>query len=290
MRPVKKLAKRAASHVLAARYGIRNLVSRQSVVGQTPVVVSLTTYSDRVFSVATALESIGAGTVKPARLILWLDDDLALPPSGLPRNLLRLQRRGLEVLVSENTGPHGKYFGYVTSQQHHEVPLVTADDDIMYPREWLSKLFTAHQSHPDDVLGHWVRTITLADNGSIANYASWKAAGNTIARPNNFAVGVSGVLYPAPMLQELAARGKGFTLHCAKADDIWLHHTALINGRRIRQYSAKPRHFPIIPGTQGKSLKESNVAGGGNDECIKNTYSEGDLQLLAQHPAGTAVN
>lgn len=40
------------------------------------VVVSLTTYGKRLYSVSLTIESIMQGTMKPNRLILWLQDDL----------------------------------------------------------------------------------------------------------------------------------------------------------------------------------------------------------------------
>ena len=52
------------------------------------VVISLTTYGKRLYSVSLTIESIMQGTMKPNRLILWLQDDLKEEP--LPYSL-RLQ-------------------------------------------------------------------------------------------------------------------------------------------------------------------------------------------------------
>lgn len=290
-RPVRRLArqwhkkyKKASSVLRAFRLRVRNRLSRTAVVGTVPVAVSLTSYGDRVLSVAVAIESIVAGTAKPARLILWLDDDLELPPGGLPKSLRRLQRRGLEIRAAENVGPHGKYFGYVNSLPHHELPLVTADDDIMYPRHWLGSLYAAHLAHPDDINCHWARTLTTS-HGRIDPYAAWPVVRDTVARPENFALGVSGVIYPAAMLNELASRGKAFSAYCPKADDIWLHWTALQSGTKIRQIGTVAHHFPMIPGTQDTALGQGNVADGGNNVCLHKLYTEGDILALNQATA-----
>ncbi|MHA7269824.1 hypothetical protein ACX80Q_08545 [Arthrobacter sp. HLT1-20] len=258
---------------------MRNVLARSAVVGETPVAVSLTSYGDRVQSVALAIESIAAGSAKPARLILWLDDDYHVPPGGLPKALRRLQRRGLEICRARNVGPHGKYFGYAMSLPRHELPLVTADDDIMYPRHWLASLYTAHRMHPGEINCHWAKRMTTS-SGRLDPYAEWPVVRDTTAQPGNFALGVSGVIYPAVMLNELARRGTSFQSSCPKADDIWLHWTALQLGVNIRQIRSVARHFPMIVGTQATCLNNANVANGGNNACIAQIYSEGDIKAL----------
>ncbi len=70
--------------------------------------VSLTSYGTRIGRVAYAIESIAAGTARPRRLVLWLDDPTRF--AARPAALRRLERRGLEVRLTENLGPHTKYF------------------------------------------------------------------------------------------------------------------------------------------------------------------------------------
>ena len=72
-------------------------------------------------------------------MILWIDEELEDEP--LPHGLRRLQRRGLEVRYhKDDMGPHMKYFPYVNSASGHLRPLVTADDDKRYSKEWLNGL------------------------------------------------------------------------------------------------------------------------------------------------------
>lgn len=276
---LRKQLKRVRSLVRSGGYWLTNNVSSKPVTGNAPVVVSLTTYGTRIHSVALAIESIADGDIRPHRLILWLDDDLVLPSGNLPASLLRLQRRGLEIQVNDNVGPHGKYFGYVTSRTHHDFPLVTADDDILYPRRWLKMLYDAHQAHPREVNCHWAKRMETV-NGRLAGYATWPAVTDTNSGAGNFALGVSGVIYPVHLLDELARRGPEFESICPKADDIWLHWVALQTQTRIRQVSKVAHHFPMIPGTQSTGLRQANVADGGNDECLQRLYSGGDVQSL----------
>src|SRR5277367_2772247 len=70
-------------------------------------VLSLTTHSRRIRTVHITLESIARGTMLPSRIILWLDDGALF--NNLPVTIRRLQKRGLEVKLCNNYGPHTKY-------------------------------------------------------------------------------------------------------------------------------------------------------------------------------------
>ncbi len=134
----------------------RIAAGKRPLTGDAPVVVSLTSYGKRVQDVSLAIESIGAGRVRPRRLILWLDDERIL--AALPESLTKQMARGLEVRSTQNYGPHKKYFPYVRSVESHELPLATADDDILYPRYWLAGLMTAYVERPEVVSPATART------------------------------------------------------------------------------------------------------------------------------------
>lgn len=273
----RKLAKRGQAYLAVAYLRLRNRLSRSPVTGTAPVTVSLTTYGPRLQTVATAIESIARGAERPQRLVLWLDaSDLQ---ASRPAALRRLERRGLEVRLSPNFGPHTKYHPFVQSRTDHDRPLVTADDDIIYPANWLSLLTAAGRRHPDAINAHWV-SVMGASGDRMAAYATWERARDTAARPGNFALGVSGVLYPPAMLAELQRRGDGFLTSCPTADDIWLNWAALRAGIPVRQVRAAPHHFPIIPGSQATALATQNVGQNRNDDWIRGLYTADDMAAL----------
>ena len=277
VRWVRKRTKRLSARSSVVLLTLRNRFSSGQIVGGTPVVVSLTSYGHRITRVHLAIESIGRGSLKPGRIILWLDDTAAF--GNLPKELLRLQHRGLDIRLTDNLGPHTKYYPYVSSLAEHQLPLVTADDDIVYPRHWLRTLHDAYLAHPGDISCHWANRVKTAQN-SIAGYEQWLPCRTTAARSDHFALGVSGVIYPPRMLDALARFGTRFTIVSPTADDIWLHWVALQTGLRIRQVSATPRHFPLLPGTQQVTLRAGNVEQNGNDRWIRGLYTAEDLELL----------
>jgi hypothetical protein len=263
---------------------LRNRFGRWSVAtGKPGPVVSLTTYGRRFHVVYLAIESIARGHTRPSRLILWLDD-FALYANP-PRPLLRLKRRGLEIRLCKNYGPHKKYYPYVKSHKVFTAPLVTADDDVIYPRSWLAGLLAAQQQFPDCVNCYRARVMVLKD-GKMAPYREWPLCGS--ANPDNriVATGVSGVIYPTGLLEELKSAGNGFEACCPRADDLWLHLRAIRSGFPVRQIQPEAIHFPMIPGTQDTSLWAENCEqDDGNDRQLVVTYDAGDLELLGRNSA-----
>ena len=274
-RAARRLGRHATARIQAPVLALRNRYSSAPVTGNAAVTVSLTSYGARLDGVHLAIESIGRGTAKPRRLILWVEDPLLL--ADPPPALARLAGRGLELRLTQGYGPHTKYFPYAVSLDRHTDPLVTADDDILYPRRWLRVLLASYARNPGSVSCHWANRIVVRD-GRISDYRSWQPSRTTRPRLDQLALGVSGVLYPPQMLQRLAVKGPAFQELSPTADDIWLHWVALRSHTPVRQVSTSPRHFPVIPGSQSTSLLASNVHLGRNNEWVQRLYTVEDVR------------
>lgn len=276
-----------AAHVMRKRLEIaqlkfQNRFSHRRVIGERKdaPVVSLTSYGKRLNDVYLAIESIGRGDLLPSRLILWLDEEeFARKP---PAALLRLEQRGLEIQTCPNWGPHKKYYPYVQGQSDFSKPLATADDDVLYPRTWLSGLMKAYETYPRIVHCYRARRIEVRE-GKLTPYRDWPACQTDAAHPSVIATGVSGVIYPPLLLKALRRAGNAFEEKCPRADDLWLHVQALRAGFPIRQIGPEPVHFPHIPGSQETSLYQENCTRmNGNDRQSAALYETGDLALLAK--------
>lgn len=280
---IRKRSKRGYSYLAVAYLRQRNRHSADPVVGDGPAIVSLTTYGPRLATVADVIEAIGRGTVRPRRLILWLDDPEAY--RSRPEALRRLESRGLEIRMTPDYGPHKKYFPALEHALSANLQLVTADDDVVYPRSWLRRLLAAAEQHPDAVNCYRANIVAMTPNGRIAPYGSWPRCLDTTTSITRFGTGVSGVRYPLAMLRELVAAGTAFMEICPKADDIWLHWIALRAGVGVRQIDPTPRHFPLLPGSQVESLMSENVALGRNDDYVADLYDDDDIRALAEAKA-----
>jgi hypothetical protein len=232
---------------------IANLCSHRPITGGCDVDVSITTYGDRTRRVWRTLETIGRGTLLPRSVILWHEDEAVL--RNPPRSLRRLMKRGLKIKNCADYGPHKKYFPYVM-EANLERPLVTADDDVLYPRRWLAGLVAAYR--PDVVVAY--RAYTMSNE----RYILWPPCTSTIPSMNLLPTGVSGVLYPPKVLKALRVRGADFMRVCPHADDFWLHYAAVASGVLTRQVSdSAATWWPIRPREPG--LMQNNRMEGGND-------------------------
>lgn len=264
----------------------QNLRSRAPVVDPLgDAVVTMTTHGERIRLVWVALESIARGRARPRRLILFLDEPEFARP--LPSPLRRLQRRGLEILpAAPGLGVHAKYWPYVSSILHHELPLVVSDDDMIYPGRWLRVLVDAHRARPG--LVHAFRAHQIpCEGGALRPYRDWRPASGTAASFAHFGTGVSGQLLPAALLERLRDEGERFLGSAPTADDVWINAVAVRHGIRTAQVEAQSRNFPFVPATQATGLYRTNVAGSQNDVQLEQTLSRREIERICAgtHPS-----
>jgi hypothetical protein len=243
-------------------------------------VVSLTTYEPRWHSVHYTIESIGSGRLRPSRLVLWVAPSVL--ELGMPEALQRQVERGLEIRSCEDLGPHKKYFPIVLEGAGGATarPLVTADDDVLYPLDWLQTLAQASSQRPDHIHAHRVHVMAFEKNGRLRPYDQWPACRTTAPNPLHFTTGVAGVLYPPAMQEALRRAGDGFRACCPRADDIWLNAVAWRAGIQVCQTRVFSPLLFEVPGTRLHGLARENVQSGGNDRQLEMTYSAQELARL----------
>jgi len=254
-----------------------NFYSDRSILGHNDVVVSMTSYGNRIKQVHRAIESIGRGSQKPRRFILWLSTkDLNRP---LPIPLERLKRRGLEVCGCEDTKSFKKFYPYVTSLKS-TYPLVTSDDDLFYPRWWLSSLLEFSNIYPDNIIAHRCKVISLKEN-KLAPYESWEFVNQSLVFSKRFfPTSGAGVIYPFHFLRFLSRAGNDFLKCCPNADDLWLHVNSVRADILSCQTYDSPMELIQMPWTWNSALCLKNVLQQGNDRQIEKTYNKSDIQSI----------
>ena len=276
-RKIRRRSREIVSPLTLAHLSILNRIKRRSILGDGPVLVSMTSHGERIEAVFATIEAIGRGRMRPARLILWLDDQARF--ENLPASLRRLQARGLEVKLTQNLGPHTKYFpslAEVTTGRR----LVTADDDILYPRDWLKCLVVAARKYPDFVNCHRAKIVRV-QGGNLLPYNVWLDCWGHGGDAAVFATGVSGVIYPASMVEALKQRGRAFQACAPRADDVWLHAVAVDEGIPVRQVGVAAVHYAATPSTQHLGLMHMNVHQSENDTQISATYTPQMISAIA---------
>lgn len=105
------------------------------------IVVSLTTYNKRTKTVYKTIESIFNQTTKPDKIILWLDKD-EFNINNIPKTLKKQIKQGLEIDFYHNIKSYKKIVP--TLKKHPNDIIITTDDDILYPKDFIEKLYNAY--------------------------------------------------------------------------------------------------------------------------------------------------
>jgi hypothetical protein len=268
-RPRPTLGDLAAEAELATRPTLLRL--RRPIGPRAPVVVSMTSHPGRISLVHHALRSVMAQSRRPEQVVLVLADEV-FTRRETPASVLRLRRAGLEILwTARNTGSYKKLLPPL--EAFPDAMVVTADDDVLYPRWWLERLTTRTVERPGCILGHRGTEIGF-NEGELTPYVTWPAASRTTRSRRLFLTGNGGVAYPpgslAPEVQDVELALE----LCPTADDIWFKAMALMKGSEVALVGNKPRDFPSTRGSEGPtSLVHVNVAGGKNDVQMRTVLS-----------------
>lgn len=255
------------------KFYVLNLISRRNLNGaDEEIVVSLTTYSKRVGTVFITIESIFAQSYPPGRVILWLSEEEHLE---IPASLVRLKSRGLDIRFCSGNLRSYKKASYANEYFNSHI-IITADDDIIYPSNWLNGLVSEFKNNMNCVICYRGHDIII-NNGVIESYSSFLDQKKWSSTPSKLLIptGCSGVLYPPGSLSELASsqNSKLFMTLAPDADDLWYKCVALSNGFYSKRVAPNNIHFPPILTSLGDGLFHKNVHGHENDiklkACIK---------------------
>lgn len=248
--------------------GIKNNSSKK-------LIISLTSYPKRFNKLHLAIYSLLTQTLKPNKVILVLSKKEIKKEGDLPSKILFLKKIGLEIkFVKENYRSYKKLI--YTLKDFLEYNIVTVDDDIIYPKWFLEKIYLKHKKYPKDIICYRAHLIKKYHN-ELEPYLEWGKY-NLKKFPqgmNLFPTGVGGILYPPNSLNKKIFDSRVFLKICPLADDVWFKAMSLLNKtncRRVFEY----KNFEIAPlrSTQKTSLGIKNVGLGKNDEQIKKVFSK----------------
>lgn len=240
------------------------------------LVVSLTSYGTRVRDVHVVLESLFQQVEKAKRIVLWLDE-AEYQPTSIPLSLRQAQRRGLEIRFCRNIRSYKKIIPSLVL--YPDDVIVTVDDDVMYPDDFLSRLEAAHDQQAACVIAYRAHRMRI-EGATLKPYLSWQKCVEDVEPAFDiFPTGAGGVLYPPRCFAEEVGREDLFMSLCPTADDVWLKAMTLKVGIRswvvpgVHAWSELP---PFIADTQEDCLAKENVRSG-NDLQIKRVFDRFSL-------------
>ncbi len=259
----RRLAHDTASHALALRLRAQRRFGRSLRHGlPSKLVLSLTSYPKRYPTLDLTLRSLLRQTVAPDEIVLWVT---AADRGTLPPRVLGLQDAGLTVRTTRELRSFKKI---VPALEHDpQAFVVTADDDLFYPRTWLADLL-GRFTDPRTIVCHRAHEILFTPDGATRSYRDWpmevgrKERSQSIMPTNG-----AGTLFPPGSLHPDATREDVFLDLCPFADDLWLYFMAVRQGCRFTTVDEGFRLWEW-PEAAASGLWLANVFEGRNDAAI----------------------
>ncbi len=182
------------------------------------LVVSLTSYPPRYSALVLTLKCLLAQRMKPDRVVLWVArDDASIVPSAVRK----LTSHGLDIRECDDLKVFNKIIPSLIA--FPDAFIVTADDDVIYGRDWLGELVAAYLAGPPAVIAHRAREVRFEPNGQIASYETWPLSSEGSRWSGRLMpTGVGGVLYPPGSLPPETRDADAFRRTTPTNDDLWL--------------------------------------------------------------------
>jgi len=217
--------------------------------------------------------------------------------SAVPLALRRLQRPatpgriGFAVHLVQNCGPYRKLLPLIQrlspAQLAADPLLITADDDTLYPRNWLQRLLEAERRW-GCVVGFRGRQLQIDSERRILPYGQWLKNDPQLLEPSLRTVptGKDGVCYRLSHLHASVLDLPRAIALAGHADDLWFKRCTLLMGvPSVLLHHSFEQQFPELTGrgrrVGGKVRLEEDSSlflalnkAGGNDRVMESLDSD----------------
>lgn len=237
------------------------------------LIVTLTSFPGRIDTISDTLVSLLSQSLLPEKTVLWLgEEQFPNRENDVPKNILQLQKFGLEVRWCKDLKSYKKMIPAMTV--FPDKLLVTADDDIFYPKNWLKNLYESYVQDPESIYCHRVHKIMLNSSGDPKLYQDWQKCiikGDEHEDDLLFFTTGGGVLFPPGCFHKDVLREDLFQKLCPLADDIWFWTMIRLNGKKIKICKNNVYRIKNNGNTQeDEPLWKTNREAGLNDEQLAN--------------------
>lgn len=194
-----------------------------------PLIVSLTSTEKHFKDLELSLYSILNQSVKPDKIILWLPDEYEL--SELPYSITRYIKNGVDIKFVENKCGYNNFI-YALKEFNNSI-LVIASDDIIYPKDWLKKLYHSYITTPENIHIHNALGVKVIGT-KLSSVETWEIVKKEYAGYENFIMSEGGVLLPPHCFVKEVFREDIFIKNAPYSVNVWLWFMALVSGRKIQ--------------------------------------------------------
>lgn len=235
------------------------------------IIVSLTTYDRRIFSVYRTIESIFQQSYKVSKVVLYLSDkefDGEEPPLLLQKQM----KRGLEIRYVKDIRAYTKLIPAL--RDFPDSTIITVDDDYMYPVDAVEKLVRAHKKNKKAVCCHASRAILMDTGKKIKPYSTFPQIFPKVCESDisYMAEGFGMVLYPPHCMYKDVTNDELFMELSPLADDLWYKCMQLMAGTPVVQLPRTRAWFSEMysdESVQDMALANLNVNENKNDPQLK---------------------
>lgn len=221
------------------------------------LIISLTSYPARINTVNQTIQSLLNQSMKADKVILWLAlEQFPNKEADLPQQLLDLRKSGLTIDWYHDIKSYKKLIPAL--KKYPDAIVVTADDDLLYQKDWLLNLYHAYLQDKKTIWCHRAHRIILDKHGKMLPYNLWKkCVTKNIPSARNFPTTGGGVLYPPQTFYKDVLDEKRFMDIAPTADDIWFWTMIVLNAKKV---NVVKQNFSIqnIEGSQEQNLFKDN--------------------------------
>lgn len=241
------------------------LRKNEDYVNNIAVIASLTSFPGRINTTHLSIESIFRQSIRPERIILWLaEEQFPNKEKDLPKELIILKNKGLEVIFCDDIRSHKKYY-YSLKETQNQV-LVLFDDDLFFHKDVIKNLIEIHQRHPNCVVGTRVHKMKFK-NGVLKNYKDWEInySGEEASLLHHSNSGHGTLIPPSVKFDDIFFDKELFMRLSPNSDDVWFKVNLIRLGIPVVTNGTYARDTLSIKGSYKNSLVSNNTHRGMKD-------------------------
>jgi len=232
---------------------------------QTPIIVSLTSFPERINIVVKTIKTLLNQTLKPDMVVLWLaPEQFPNKENDLPQELLALKEYGLTIDWYKDIRSYKKIIP--TLKKYPDSIIITTDDDIYYVPDTIESLYKSYLKHPNEIQAHRCDWLSFDKNGNITwdkTRVLYKDVHRGEASFRQRLTGYGAVLYPPNSLYKDVTDEEKIAKTIPTHDDIWLWAMAVLNGTKTRLVKGYSESINYIEDSQQYGLCKVNKKGVG---------------------------
>lgn len=224
------------------------------------IIASLTTFPDRINSVAITIKTIMNQTVKADEINLYLAiEQFPNKENDLPSELLKLKDFGLQIKFCNDIKSYKKIIPAL--KEYKNDIIITFDDDIYYEKDTIETLYNSYLKNPKAIQANRIWHIELKENRVIPkdkSFLYWNEENYKTPSFFNTIIGCGGVLYPPNSLSKMVLDEEKFKSIIPTQDDIWLWGMAVLKGTKIQLNKGYSANLITVENTQNSGLCKLN--------------------------------